>query len=288
MKILHVLINSNIYISLAAVFLTVETQIQLNMQPHWHPYLFLIFFATLFEYNLHRLVTILTSREASNSDKHRWINGNSKTFYFLVFCSVIGFLIAIIQAKIVVLLTLIPIAILTLFYSMPISNFAKKTFKLRQIPFLKIFLISLIWSTTTVMLPVIHNGGIFLNGHIVSMLIERFLFVFAITIPFDIRDMIADKSQGLKTIPLLIGVNKSTLIALLTLMLFIIISTIHYNFTNQPFLVLSFSISALTTIIFLTVNKIRNLPLYHYGILDGTMLLQGVLVLCFYQLNLIQ
>lgn len=36
------------------------------------------------------------------------------------------------------------------------------------------------------------------------MLVERFFFVFAITIPFDIRDIEADKQAGLKTIPLLI------------------------------------------------------------------------------------
>ncbi|HXU27354.1 MAG TPA: hypothetical protein VN698_08990, partial [Bacteroidia bacterium] len=61
--------------------MTIETQIQLGMHPQLHPYLFLIFFATLFEYNLHRLITILTNKKAINSDKHSWVKKYLKMFY---------------------------------------------------------------------------------------------------------------------------------------------------------------------------------------------------------------
>ena len=285
MKLFEALINSNVYIALAAVLLTVATQLQLGMEPQWHPYLFIILFATLFEYNIHRLVTIITNKEALNTDKYKWVNDNLPTFYWLVGFSVVGFMIAVFLAKREVLLTLAPIAAITLFYSLPIFGNRQSIFRLREIPFLKIFLIAFVWSASTTLLPIIQSGHAFNWGHVVAMLAERFFFVFAITIPFDIRDMESDKQAGLKTIPLLLSENKSWTIAYVALLLFWLISLVHYQPLNYWFALVALSISALSTFIFLKSEKIRRLPLYHYGILDGTMLLQGLLVLLFYYIQ---
>ncbi|MGE0567566.1 MAG: UbiA family prenyltransferase [Bacteroidia bacterium] len=287
MKALTLLIKSNIYISLAAVLLTISTQVQIEMDPQWHPYLFLIFFATLFEYNLHRLITVLTNRDALRSDKHNWVNSRRNGFYLLMIFSVLGFIIAVLQAKLKVLLTLAPIAGLTLFYSTPISRSTKGILRLRQIPYLKIFLISFVWSTVTVFLPVTYSEKSFNKFHLLTVIVERFLFVMAITIPFDIRDMEADRQAGLKTIPLKIGVQKSIGLSLRILILFFVITVIHYCITDQWILVNAFTISFLATIIFLRNEKIRSMPLYYYGILDGTLLLQGFLVIVSYYINLI-
>ncbi len=278
------IINSNIYISLAAVFMTLETQIQLGMNPQFHPYHFLIFFATLFEYNLHRLVTMLTNKEALRAEKHRWVSRNIYSFYGLVLASLIGFIVAVIQAKIEVILTLTPIALLTLFYSTPLTKANKGLFRLRQLPFIKIFLISFVWSTVTILLPIVQSKYDVSIINILLLILERFLFVFAITIPFDIRDMKADSSEKLKTIPLLIGENNSIRLSVILLLSFLLISIFHYTATNQNFMIWAFSISVISTIFFIKSEKIRNLPFYHYGILDGTMLLQSFLVLGFHQL----
>jgi len=282
LKLIKLLINSNIYISLAAVALTVSTQIQLGLKPQWHPYLFLIFFATLFEYNLHRLITILTHSEAINSEKHSWVKKNSIWFYVLVICSIIGFLISVFQAKVSVLLTLAPIAGLTLFYSTPITKTANGIFRLRQIPYLKIFLIAFVWSTITILLPVIHSENKIEDWRVTTMIIERFLFVLAITIPFDIRDVEDDSKTELKTIPLKIGKNKSLKLSIVLMTLFLILTIIHYTIASQSFLIIAYVISFLTTLFFLISKKIQNLTLYYYGFLDGTMFLQGILVLLFY------
>ena len=286
MKLIKTLINSNIYISLAAVFLTIETQIQLRMKPQWHPYLFIIFFATLFEYNLHRLITVVTNKEALNSDKHKWVRENLKGFYLLVFLSVTGFVCVAFLAKKEVLIALAPIAAITVFYSLPIFGNKRTIFRLREIPYLKIFLIAFVWASSTILLPIIQSGNTFDRTQVVAIFVERFFFVFAITIPFDIRDIVADKQAGLKTIPLLLNENKSLAISYLSLFVFFIISFFHYQMLDYWFIILPLSISALTTLMFLNSKKIRNVTYYHYGILDGTMLLQGLLVLMFYYLNI--
>ncbi|MEP7322239.1 MAG: UbiA family prenyltransferase [Saprospiraceae bacterium] len=285
-KITEGLLKSNIYISLAAVFLTIESQIQLGLNPQWHPYLFLIFFATLFEYNIHRFVTIITNTDALNSIKHNWVKENKYTFYVLVLFSVAGFIAVTFLAKKVVLITLAPIALLTLFYSLPVSGNKTYIFRLREIPYLKIFLIASVWSSATILLPAIQSEQSFSKVHVMTMLLERFFFIFSITIPFDIRDIEADKQAGLKTIPLLLDEKKSIFISNLSLGIFFTIAAFHYSILKDWHILLAMGISAITTLLFLNNKKIRNLPYYHYGILDGTMLLQGILVTGLYYLIL--
>jgi len=287
LNLVKAIINSNIYISLAAVLLTIETQIQLGMEPQLHPYLFIIFFATLFEYNMHRFITVITNKEALKSDKHKWVRENLKAFYLLVFCSVAGFIFVAFLAKKEVLITLGPIAILTMFYSIPVFGNKKSIFRLREIPYLKIFLIAFVWSASTILLPIIQSDSSFNKTHVIAMLAERFFFVFAITIPFDIRDIEADKQAGLKTIPILFNEKKSNNISYLSLFIFFIISFFHYQLQHSWFIIWAFSISALTTFLFLKVKRIRKITFYHYGILDGTMLLQGLLVLAFHYFNIL-
>lgn len=284
MKLARLFIQSNIYIALAAVFLTVATQLQLSRPPEWHPYLFLIFFATLFEYNLHRLITVITNKQALASPRHIWVKNNLAAFYCIVAASVIGFAIAVLLAKLTVLITLIPIALLTLFYSTPITGKKQGLFRLRQIPFLKIFLIAFVWSAITILLPVIHSGIPVFHSHVISMLVERFLFVFSITLPFDIRDIEADKQEGLQTIPLHIGERNAMKLAYVSLGLCFGICMVHYIHTQQWFMIPAICISVISTFIFLKNKYLQALPLYHYGILDGTMLLQGLLVLLFYHI----
>lgn len=279
MKLLYFCINSNIFISLAAVSLTVETQVQLGMKPQLHPYIFLIFFATLFDYNLHRLITIITNKEALNTDKHIWVKNNLQFFYWLVAVSVIGFLCTVAIADKKVLITLAPIALLTVFYSIPIFKTTKGIFRLREIPFLKIFLISFVWSATTVLLPLIQSGINYNKENVFAILLERFLFVFAITVPFDIRDMEVDAKGNLKTIPVILGKKKALIIANLLLFLFAILCWVHYKTSSLIWLNYAFLLSAASTFYFINNNKIQAKKFYHYGILDGTLFLQGALVL---------
>jgi 4-hydroxybenzoate polyprenyltransferase len=285
LNIFRSLVNSNIYISLAAVMLTIATQIQLGMKPELHPYLFLIFFATLCEYNVHRFITVITKKAALESPKHKWVKDNLIGFYLLVFLSVVGFFVVALMAKREVLFGLAPIALLTLFYSIPVYGNKKTIFRLRGIPYLKIFMISFTWSAATILLPVIHTGLHFPPYHVILMLLERFVFVFAITIPFDTRDMEADKAAKLRTLPLLLGEDRAMRLSYSSVVVFAVLCIVHYAYANEFFILVAMLLSAISTIIFLKWDHAKKLPLYHYAILDGTMMLQGALVLAFSYLH---
>lgn len=282
MVFIKLIINSNIFIALAVVLLTLETQVQLGLSLDWHPYLFIIFFATLFEYNLHRLVTYLTDKQALNSDKYKWVRENQRLFVCLIIVSATGFIIALLMAKKEVLMVLLPVVILTFFYSVPFAWHSDRRIRLRDLPLLKIFIISFVWSYCTILLPVIYSSISFDRLHLSLILIERFLFIFSITIPFDIRDIEVDKKNRLKTLPLILGENKAWLLSYVSLSFFLLIGVFHYTIYNNWVVLISFVISAITTYFFFSFNSLKKLPYYHYGILDGTMFLQGILVLFFY------
>lgn len=284
-KLFYFLINTNIFISLGAVLLTLQTEVQLGMRPQFHPYLLLLFFATIFDYNLHRLITVLTNKEALKSNKHKWVNQHLILFYVLVAFSVFGFLWTVYYADIKVLITLAPLAGLTIFYSLPIFKNKTNIFRLREIPCLKIFLISFVWAGSTIFLPIIQSSGTFNKEHIILMFIERFVFVFAITIPFDIRDMKGDAKENLITIPILIGKKNALILSNILLVLFTLLCVMHYQRSNFILINLAFILSAASTFYFINSKKMQAKYFYHYGILDGTLLLQGLLVLMCYYLN---
>jgi 4-hydroxybenzoate polyprenyltransferase len=277
------LIYSNIYIAAAAVLMTIQAQIQLGMAPDWHPYLFLIFFATLFEYNLHKFVAVFFYKHALDPVKFGWINRNLKLFYAIVFLSVAGFIVAALFARWSVLVTLFPLGLITFLYSFPVYTKGLKIFRLREVPLVKIFIISFVWSATCIILPVV-QADLYVSFTKLSLLIaERFLFVFAITVPFDIRDMEGDQRAGLKTLPLLIGEKKSILTANIALLLFLIVCLVHYISQKQYHFAGAFLISGFSTMYFINNKKITGMRQYHYGVLDGTMSIQGILIiLCFY------
>ncbi len=285
LKLLRGLIHSNVYISIAAVLLTVETQIQLGLVPQWRPYLFIVFFATLFEYNLHRLVTLLLVKDAIHSEKHAWVRENQKVFYTLMIISTMAFLFVLWIAKTKVLLTLAPIALLTLFYSIPVARSKGYIFRLREVPYLKLFLIAFVWSAVTILLPVVHAEISFNRAYVLLLFAERFLFILAIAIPFDVRDMETDRKANLKTLPLLLNEDRSRRVSYFALLAFSVLVLFHYSWQSEWSIIVPLLTTAIITFFLLHSSRMREKPFYHHGYLDGTMLLQGLLVMMFYYLN---
>ncbi|MBL7825416.1 MAG: hypothetical protein JNJ57_02220, partial [Saprospiraceae bacterium] len=91
-----------------------------------------------------------------------------------------------------------------------------------------------------------------------------------------------DKKAGVSTIPIFLGANKSAQLSQLALALFFIVSVVHYTWSRQYEIIAAFSISFASTWIFLSSATIKRHRLYYEGILDGTLFLQGLLVLACY------
>jgi len=204
------LTNSNIWVAFSALALTLSSEILFQTSNFFISQF--VFFATLFTYNFQRAVRI---NKGNSHARKNWLNKNRKGIYVLMVFSFLmsGYYFA--NFKLRTQAAILFVGVLSLFYP----------FGLRKIPFAKIFIISFVWVISTMLLLVLENTIVF-SEYIAWHLISRFLFVFAITIPFDIRDIKYD-SDKLKTIPLILGEKKSKWLANLAILICVIITIVQ-------------------------------------------------------------
>ena len=89
---------------------------------------------------------------------------------------------------------------------------------LRDISGLKVYVIALVWCGVTVILPVFNNNGMFSQDAIITI-IQNFILVIALMLPFEIRDLNYD-SLKLATIPQKIGVKNTKRLGYILVLLF--------------------------------------------------------------------
>ena len=107
------------------------------------------------------------------------------------------------------------IGALVFFYVFPVHRFKGS---IRNIKGLKVYVVALVWALSTVLLPVIETE-VSVNGEVLLEAFRRALFILAITIPFEIRDLDLDQ-PGLHTLPQQYGVRGARLIGYICLATF--------------------------------------------------------------------
>jgi 4-hydroxybenzoate polyprenyltransferase len=257
------LIQSQVFIALIAVAYSVETELLLNQQPEVHPYLFLVFLSTFLMYSISRFAAKPGQRPFTR---------------FMVALLVATFILVVVAfwARWQVIVMLIPLAILSLLYACPIVPFNNQLVTLRIIPYVKIFVITLVWSLVTVLLPVVRMQQA-MDAHVWLIFIERMIFVFVLALMFDIRDMEHDQRNGLKTIPLLIGKKQSQQLCRWLLLTFLAISLVHY-WPDHSAVLPAMVLSALGAFILIRDSIFKDHPEYYFALVDSMMLVQATVV----------
>jgi hypothetical protein len=164
---------------------------------------FFSFFSTLLVYSF----SILFSYGMANSFDILFYNTNlfvQKTVFII---SLFVLPIFVFQLKFYVLLLLIPIGIVSFLYPVELIGDDSDKIALREFPYLKIFLIGISWGIVTVILPLLQANIIISYSDVLETFV-RAMFVIAITIPFDVRDVYSD-SFKMKTLPQKMGVSMS-------------------------------------------------------------------------------
>mgnify|MGYP001357241632 CR=1 FL=1 len=199
-------INSNIWVAFCVLGLAASSEIILQTSnPQISQFLF---FATVFTYNFQRIVS---TRKGNNHARKNWLRKNISQVYLLMLFSFLMSGYFFLNFQLITQIAIFFTAILSLLYP----------FGIRKIPFAKIFVISFVWCVGTMFLLVIENN-ILISQNILWHLTARMLFVFAITIPFDIRDLKHDCGH-VATIPGFFGVDKAKDIAIINLFICVII-----------------------------------------------------------------
>ena len=192
--------------------LALSTEILLDVQANYKISQF-VFFATLLAYNFQRVVRIKKGKAHIRKD---WLNRHKIAIYSLMLLGglISAYLFFEFQAP--TQIAIVVSGVLSIGYP----------FGLRKMPGSKIFIIALVWAISTMLLVLLENQ-IQLSQNITLHLLARFLLIFAITIPFDIRDLNFDNKE-LRTIPLVFGAVKARIIAISALFICAIIAVVQY------------------------------------------------------------
>lgn len=229
-------------------------------------------------YNVQRLVRL--QKFTNRTDQIRWYLKNKWMLYTSL---IIGMMVSswtFLHLPLSLLIVFAPLAVISFSYSLPVLPGKDGPIAVRDIPGAKIFLIALVWTGVTWVLPLQESGIEWSSEHYL-IIWERFIFILAITIPFDIRDLKYD-SVSMKTIPQLIGFSRAKGLAIL---LAIVSAGIHGYIEfflrsersfGQHIIVPIFYIS-----VALLIARMRHdsRDSYYTGILDGTMLILGLILM---------
>ncbi|NTW26066.1 MAG: UbiA family prenyltransferase [Lentimicrobium sp.] len=274
---LRVLLHSNLIIAFAAVSLSLVTQIQLGFSPQFHAFHLLIFSACIAEYNLHRLLKFYAINQNSRHDNYNWLSENLLFSWLFTLASLIILLISFLFVSAGVKWIFLGSGLIALLYSLPGKGWAAG-FSLRKVPYLKTFLVALVWTSITVLIPAT-EFTVEAGANLMLIFAGRFLFVFSLALLFDIRDIEADRSAGIKTIPGMLGKAKTLELFAVLLFLFPLISLILSGFSGYYFL----SASALMISVYLELvvncRSCRNSAFYYPVFLDGSMILYSLMVI---------
>ncbi len=148
---------------------------------------------------------------------------------------------------------------------------------LRSIPYLKVFIISIVWVWVTLLFPV-YISQIKLTWEISIFVVSQLLFLLAVTIPFDIRDLKYD-SLFLKTIPQIIGAKNARSLCLLLLALSSLLAILYLYFLGMNKGIIAVICTWLFSWITLFRVKENAKPTFYTINVDGLLLIQGIMVL---------
>ena len=264
-------VYTNLHIAVSAgVFLSGGFRL-FDLMLDWHMIL-LISAATFSAYALHRIIGSWVYKVDQEIPRFQYLHKYRKLFYTLIGLATsisLGCLISLNSQKIYWLL---PMAFVTALYIVPINGIRW----LREFSYIKIFLLSTVWAYVFV-LPVLSSElNTTVEWYVISMVFaEKFLFVLALCIPFDIRDQKHDDQAGLKTLATAFSQNGTdrlihgcTVICLC--LVFLLYTLDLYDGLLSGFLVLFYIVLNRATI-----RSRGKKDLYFQGFLDGLILLQG-------------
>ena len=289
-RLFYFFLFSNIFLGLCVTSLVFETYFILFHQIPELKYPFFLFCSTLTLYCFHRIYRFDFNADHDQlSERHIWIKENRILFFTVFALAIIGILISIlffISLKTVLYLS--PIAAASFAYTVHCIPTSKGWIRLRDVPGIKIITISLVLGLTTVLLPVFIQDDLSLikRPEVIMVFLRRVLFIFAITIPFDIRDVDYDEAQGTRTIPVVYGIAMAKIIAIIALFIFFISAVVQYFLipNSNPYYSISLSISTGMSILAILLTNEKRKDVYYSFFVEGMMLLQCLLVMAVHKL----
>lgn len=287
----------NYFYGLCAIALSIEAALQQYVPINSLDYYALCFALTVVYYNRAYL-----SIETINTPKNlraNWYHQHFKSIKTVQVCFVLlsTFLIfrilllhhaflATLRLYEIVLLLIFPLTAL-LYYGISFQKF-----KLRNIGWLKPFIIGFIWAGAVTIYPVLFSNithGMHFQFQVsgVLLFLKNFLFVSVLSIMFDIKDYAKDYNLELKTLVVNLGLRKTIFYVILPLCILGIGSFIAFGvFRNfQIAKILLNTLPFVFTILVASALQKRQSIFFYLIVIDGLMLLKafcGIIAMRFF------
>ncbi|MGB0430654.1 MAG: hypothetical protein ACPGLV_09285 [Bacteroidia bacterium] len=205
---------NNYFIAFCASVWYLSSAVLINNQLNGNDFVvsMFLFFSTVLMYNLDRIFgdewSLVKSFVKDILSKNSSLNKTYNKLVFQLFFALPAIVLFFLMPYKTQFALAIP-AFVAFVYAFPLGQYHVR---LRELPFAKIFSIALVWAWV----------GSFLCSESISnrqiiLFVERFLLIYAITIPFDLRDITADQQKNIATIPIKVGVKKSLSSAVLAI-----------------------------------------------------------------------
>lgn len=261
-------VNSSIHVAFAVCGLTWVTLLNFNVGADLD-FIFFIFFATVTGYNFVKYFGLAKFHHRSLASWLRVI----QVFSFLCFVGLVYFTFKLKEQTIIYFGAL---GVITFLYAIPFLP--KKIFmeagNLRAISGFKIYVIAFVWSSATVIIPLLNENYGLDNDAIIES-IQRYFYVLIAILPFEIRDMKYD-SIKLSTIPQRIGVAKTKLIGVSLIVVMFLLEFFKDEFWLNKTIILG--IISLLLLLFLVFSS-KNQKQYYSGFwVEGIPILWAILV----------
>lgn len=231
---------------------------------------YFIFFGTITGYNFVKYAGVAKLH-------HRGLTNNLKIIQIFSFICFLAMCYFGFQMQLKTLFFATPFVVLTFLYAVPFLSGFDKT--LRQVSYLKIIVVAIVWSGFTVLIPSVEAGEE-VSLKLLLLLVQRFLIVVVLTLPFDIRDVKYD-AISLQTIPKRIGIEKTKRVGL-GLMIFALL--IEYGINASAISKNVFMIFFFTSLVLLMRSKINQSKFYSSFLVESLPIIWCLLLLGFHNI----
>lgn len=269
-RLFNFYIEASVHVALAVYSMTVITLLNFDI-PYDENVCYAVFYGTIVGYNF-----IKYGSEARRFYivKTRHIK-SIQYFSFICFTLCVYYLFHLTAPALMLLGGLI---VLSFFYAVPLYTSVRN---IRNSPGIKIFIVALVWSGVTVLLPLVDNYEVLISGKGFALdagieWLQRCLFIVVLTIPFEIRDMTVD-DLSLGTIPQKVGVKRAKSLGIFLLCLVLVLELLKRNSLWQD--TVSMFIILVLTMLALVFSREKQNKYYCSFLVEGIPVLWGVLLL---------
>jgi 4-hydroxybenzoate polyprenyltransferase len=243
--------------------------------PSYTNFIWFIFFGSLCSYNFH---WYLTPGLYGGTYRTNWSIKNKKLHLFLFIIGLVGCTWFCIQL-IFYWKWLMATAFITFLYSAPKIPYLPFNY-LRKIAVGKTIFLSLVWTHTTTILPLLISRIHWETSHFIFA-VNRFFFIYAICILFDYRDREEDKKEGIKSMITILSEKNIDRLFYFSVFIFFVTTLALYlsgfGFTNCIALLIP---GIIISFIYQYAKRITT-DYFYYFFLDGLMMFSSVLIFLF-------